>query len=49
MSFAIGLIVGSMIGACLGLLVAGLLRVAAKGDAMREVRPGGAARSELLE
>lgn len=48
MSFAIGVLVGSMVGACLGLLVAGLARVAAKGDAMREIRLGGAAGSDLL-
>jgi len=33
MSFAIGVLVGWMIGAWLGLVVAGLLRIAAKGDA----------------
>ena len=49
MSFAIGVLVGSMIGACLGLLVTGLLRVAAKDDAMREIRLSGAAGSELLK
>ena len=49
MSFAIGVLVGSMVGACLGLLVAGLARVAANGDAMRGVRPSGAAGSELLK
>ena len=48
MSFAIGVLVGSMIRACLGLLVAAPLRVAAKGDVTREVRPSGAAGSDLL-
>ena len=48
MSFAIGVVVGSMTGACVGLLVAGLARVATNGDAIREIRLGGAAGSDLL-